>query len=313
MHTESLPQNLLQSLPKVRGRYKKNASLSGLCWFKTGGEASVMYTPADTEDLAKFLRELPSDIEVAVLGAGSNLLIRDGGFAGVIVRLGRNFNYIEKTQDAYALRVGAFTPDMAVATFAAELGIGGLEFLSGIPGTVGGALTMNAGAYGTETKDVLKAATAVTMKGELIQLSQEEIGHVYRGHSIQEDIIFVEAILEGYQQNRDIVQGKIERIKIDREMAQPIYTRTGGSTFKNPKGAKAWKLIEGVGLRGYTIDGAKISEKHCNFIENFDDATSADIEALIKLAHEKVKERYKLDLECEIRLIGKEAEHNEDG
>ena len=258
--------SLIERLPKVRGRYSENALLSRVTWFQVGGPADVLYKPADLEDLQDFLRNKPADIPVLVVGVGSNLLVRDGGVRGVVIRLGGAF--AEITADGTTVTAGAAALDLNVAKTAARAHVEGLEFLSGIPGTIGGALRMNAGAYGGETKNALKRAWAVTPEGELKELSVEDMGFSYRKSSIPADWIFVKAEFEGQTGQEQEIRDRMEEIQTKRAESQPIKSRTGGSTFKNPEGHSSWKLIDEAGGRGLTIGGAQMSNQHCNFMIN---------------------------------------------
>ena len=299
--------HLLDRLPKVRGRYTTDASLSGITWFRVGGPAEVMFRPADHDDLAEFLAARPLDVPLTVIGVGSNLLVRDGGVPGIVVRLGRGFGRLA-VEEGHRIRAGAAVPDVRVARFALDHVIGGLTFLRGIPGTIGGALRMNGGAYGRETKDVLVEARAVDRRGNITVLSNAEMGYAYRHCSAPEDLIFTEALLQGEPGEKDQIEREMNEITAAREETQPVKSRTGGSTFKNPPGGKAWQLIDKAGLRGFAIGRARVSEKHCNFLINEGGATSGDIEQLGETIRRRVKETSGVMLEWEIKRIGVPSE-----
>ena len=297
---------LLKRLPPARGRLVPNRPLAELTWFRVGGPAEVLFTPADEDDLAQFLSGLDADIAVTVIGAGSNLLVRDGGVPGVVIRLGRGFNAVELEGDAdkCLIRAGAMAPDVRVAKFALAHGIEGLTFLRGIPGTMGGALRMNAGAHGGELKDVLVSARAIDRRGRVHEVKAKELGMAYRHTAAPEDWIFTSALLRGRPGEKGEIARHMEEIQAMREEAQPTRARTGGSTFRNPPGCRAWELIDAVGLRGVRVGGARVSEKHCNFLINEGGATAAEIEALGELVRALVKETSGVELEWEIRRIG---------
>lgn len=299
---------LLKRLPKTRGRLVPEASLRDLTWFRVGGPAEVLFTPADEDDLAMFMAALPDDLPVTVIGVGSNLLVRDGGVPGVVIRLGRGFAGISVEDDA-RLRVGAAVPDVKVARVALEHGIAGLTFLRGIPGTIGGALRMNGGAYGTEIRDVLVEARAVDRKGRVISLGLKDMQYSYRHCGAPEDLVFTSALLQGEPGERDEIARQMEAVTSAREQSQPVRSRTGGSTFKNPDGAKAWELIDAAGMRGHAIGAARVSPKHCNFLINEGGARAADIEALGEEIRRRVHESSGIELEWEIRRIGIAAEN----
>ena len=294
---------LMARLPAVRGRYSQNAALSRVTWFGVGGPAEVMFRPADADDLAHFLSEKPADVPVFVLGVGSNLLVRDGGIAGVVIRLGQGFTDI--VVDGAEVRSGAGALDGNVALIAADAGVEGLEFLSGIPGTIGGALRMNAGAYGVETKDVLVRAEAVDGHGRKLSLTAADLGHSYRHSTAPEDWIFTAAVFRGRTGDRTAAARRISEIQAQREATQPIRARTGGSTFKNPPGHKAWELIDKAGCRGLKRGGAMVSDKHCNFLINTGEASAADLEALGEDVRRRVRETSGVELEWEIKRIGR--------
>lgn len=298
-------ERLVERLPPVRGRYRENVPLADVTWFRVGGPAEVVFRPADADDLAEFLSRRPADVPVTVVGVGSNLLVRDGGVAGVVVRLGRGFAGIEIT--GARVRAGAAALDVNVAVACRDAGVAGLEFLRGIPGTVGGALRMNAGAYGCETGDVLVAAEAVDPTGRTHRLGRDEMGFGYRSCAVPEEWIFTAAEFEGRPgRPRDIAE-RMDRIAEARESSQPLRARTGGSTFKNPEGAKAWELIQEAGCRGLRRGGAMVSEQHCNFLVNTGGATAADLEGLGEEVRRRVAEVTGVTLEWEIRRIGRPA------
>lgn len=294
---------LIAKLPKARGRLEPNVSMAELTWFRTGGPAEVLFTPADEDDLAAFLAELSDDVPVYPVGVGSNLLVRDGGIAGVVVRLGRGFGQLEAL-DHYRILAGAAVPDVKVARFALDRGIGGLTFLRGIPGTIGGALRMNGGAYGGETKDVLVEARGVDRKGRKLVLSNKDMNYSYRHCGAPEEIIFTAAVLQGEKGDAAQIAAAMDDITSRRESTQPVKTRTGGSTFKNPAGAKAWQLIDRAGLRGFAIGPAKVSELHCNFLINEGGATAAQLEELGETVRRRVQQTSGVELEWEIKRVG---------
>ncbi|MSO75854.1 MAG: UDP-N-acetylmuramate dehydrogenase [Alphaproteobacteria bacterium] len=293
---------LIERLPPVAGRYTPEAPLAPVTWFRVGGSAEVMFRPADVDDLRHFLASKPAEVPVTVIGVGSNLLVRDGGVPGVVVRLGKGFAPISSADGA--IRAGAGALALNVALTAAEAGLGGLEFFSGVPGTVGGAVRMNAGAYGVEVKDVLVTAEALDGRGERHGLGPSELGLAYRRSALRDDWIVVAATFRGRPDDPTAVRRRMSEIAQAREASQPLRTRTGGSTFKNPPGEKAWELIERAGCRGLRIGGAMVSEKHCNFLINTGDASAADVEALGKEVQRRVLARTGIALEWEIRRIG---------
>ncbi|WP_236869968.1 UDP-N-acetylmuramate dehydrogenase [Candidatus Bandiella numerosa] len=295
--------SFIDTLPKIRGKYRENANVGKMCWFKTHSIADVLFIPQDIDDLKYFLSNKPKDILTFVMGAGSNLLIRDGGFKGVIIRLGAGFNYVHHNgSDVVA---GSACLDLNVANYAANNSIAGLEFFAGIPGSIGGALAMNAGAYNNDTSSVLIEAKAISMTTAEIRIfSNHEIGYYYRGKNLTNDWLFYEARFHGKQGDKYEIQKAIKEIQEKRSSTQPIKSKTGGSTFKNPVNHKAWQLIDQCGLRGIKIGGAKFSELHCNFLINEGEATASDLEHLINLAKEKVKNKFDINLEEEIKIIG---------
>ena len=300
--TRSRAMPLLERLPKVRGRLTENAPLSGVTWFRVGGPAEIMFRPADREDLAHFIAGLPGGVPITVIGVGSNLLVRDGGVPGVVIRLGKGFAEIE-ARDGY-LHAGAAALDVNVARMAAEAGLAGLEFLSGIHGTMGGALRMNAGAYGRELVDVVIAAEALDAKGRLHRLDKQALCLSYRHSSVPEDWIFLGADLKTQAGDPAAIRARLAEIQSAREASQPIRSRTGGSTFANPPGGKAWELIDRAGCRGLRLGGAMVSEKHTNFLINTGNATAADIESLGETVRRRVRQTSGIDLSWEIRRIG---------
>ncbi|MBU6319594.1 MAG: UDP-N-acetylmuramate dehydrogenase [Alphaproteobacteria bacterium] len=302
-------ESLISSLPPVRGRLLPGERLAPFTWFRVGGEAEVLFIPADVEDLASFLRALPSDVPVYPIGVGSNLIVRDGGVPGVVVRLaGREFGAVVIDGDRVVAGSGAL--DATVARAAAKAGLSGLEFLVGIPGTIGGALTMNAGCYGRETKDVLEAAWGVDRTGEVRRYAASDFGFRYR-HSDPTGIIWIQAVFRGQPDDPAAIEARMNEISSRREAAQPIREKTGGSTFANPDppGApdarSAWKLVDEAGMRGARRGGAQVSEQHCNFLINTGDATAADIEGLGEDVRAAVKATSGVDLRWEIRRIGR--------
>jgi UDP-N-acetylmuramate dehydrogenase len=296
-------EKLKNRLPEVRGRLEPNYPLADLTWFRVGGPAEVLYTPADEADLADFMKGLPDDVPYYVIGVGSNLLVRDGGIPGVVIRLGRGFADV-KLDGPMRVKTGTSALDVRVARFAAENSIDALTFLRGIPGSIGGALRMNGGAYGGETKDALVEARAVDRKGNIKVLSNADMHYSYRHCGAPEDLIFTEATFEGKPGIVTEIMEAMHRITASREATQPIKSRTGGSTFKNPPGHKSWALIDAAGMRGFSIGPAKVSELHCNFLINEGGATAAQIEELGETVRAKVKAQSGVELEWEIKRIG---------
>ncbi len=288
--------------PKLRGRLLPNEPLAPLTWFRVGGPAQVLFMPEDEADLAYFMSRLPPDVPVTVVGLGSNLIVRDGGVAGVVVRLGRGFNDIKV--EGTRISAGAAVPDVRVARAAQEAGLAGLSFLRGIPGAIGGALRMNGGAYGRETKDALVEARAVDRQGRAHILSNADMHYSYRHCGAPEDFIFTQATFQGTPGDRAAIAAEMDKITESREATQPIKSRTGGSTFKNPPGKKAWELIDAAGCRGLVVGGAQVSELHCNFLINLGNASATDIETLGETVRARVKENSGVDLEWEIKRIG---------
>ena len=291
------------SLPPVRGSLKADAPLGPLVWFKAGGLAQWLFEPKDRQDLSDFLRDLDPAIPVMALGLGSNLIVRDGGVPGVVVRLGKPFAKAGQI-DATALRCGGGASGILVSSTARDAGIAGLEFLRSIPGTVGGFVRMNGGAYGRETCDILVECEVVLRSGEVVTLPHDALGYTYRHSTLPEGAVVVSAVFRGVPGEPAAIQAEMDRIAAAREESQPLRSKTGGSTFKNPDGHKAWALVDEAGCRGLQRGGAQVSEKHTNFLLNLGDATSADIEALGEEVRRRVKERSGIDLEWEIQRVG---------
>jgi UDP-N-acetylmuramate dehydrogenase len=290
-------------MPALRGRLLANEPLAPLTWFRVGGPAQVLFMPEDEADLAYFLTHLPAEIPVTVVGLGSNLIVRDGGVPGVVIRLGRGFGEIE-FEDGCKLRVGTAVPDVKVARAAADAGIAGLSFYRGIPGCVGGALRMNGGAHGRETMEVLIEARAVDRNGDIHVLPVAALHYAYRHCGAPEDYIFTEALFQGEPGDPVKILAEMDGIAAYREEVQPIKSRTGGSTFKNPPGKKAWQLIDAAGCRGLAVGDAKVSEMHCNFLINEGNASGADLETLGETVRARVKETSGVELEWEIKRLG---------
>jgi UDP-N-acetylmuramate dehydrogenase len=293
---------LKSKMPALRGRLLGNQSLAELTWFRVGGPAQVLFMPEDDDDLGYLLANLPAEIPVTVIGLGSNLIVRDGGMPGVAVRLGRGFSDI--VIDGVDVRAGAAVPDVKVARAAQEAGIAGLSFLRGIPGSTGGALRMNGGAYGRETKDALIEARAVDRAGRVRVLGNADMRFAYRHCGAPDDYIFTRATFRGERGDPAVIAAEMDKITEAREATQPVKSRTGGSTFKNPTGQKAWQLIDAAGCRGLRVGDAQVSAMHCNFLINLGNATAADIEALGEIVRQRVKEHSGVDLEWEIKRIG---------
>ena len=289
-------------LPQLRGRLLANQGLAELTWFRVGGPAQVLFMPEDDNDLAYALRNLPSGISLSVLGAGSNTIVRDGGIEGVVVRLGRGFNEVTVEADN-RVRASTAALDVLVARAAQKAGIAGLAFLSGIPGTIGGALRMNGGAYGGETKDVMVEARGIDRAGNLRTYSNAEMGFAYRHCAVPDDVIFTSAVFQGRAGDPEAIAAEMDNIKQKREASQPRH-RTGGSTFKNPPGQSAWKLVDEAGCRGLRVGEAQVSELHSNFLINLGRATAADIETLGETVRARVKQKSGVELEWEIKRVG---------
>jgi UDP-N-acetylmuramate dehydrogenase len=294
---------LKRAMPDLRGRLLANQSLAELTWFRVGGPAQVLFMPDHEADLAYFLAHLAADIPVTVIGLGSNLIVRDGGVPGVVIRLGRGFGEV-RTEAGERVRAGAAVPDVRIARIAQEAGISGLAFLRGIPGALGGALRMNGGAYGRETKDALIEARAVDRRGSISVLANGEMHYAYRHCGVPDDFIFTEALLGGMPGDPARIAAEMDQITESRGATQPIKSRTGGSTFKNPPGLKAWELIDAAGCRGLRIGDAQVSEMHCNFLINLGSASAAEIETLGETVRRRVQENSGVELEWEIKRIG---------
>jgi UDP-N-acetylmuramate dehydrogenase len=302
-----ITSSLKSAMPAFRGRLLANQSLAELTWFRVGGPAQMLVMPEDEGDLAYFLGRLAPEIPVTVIGLGSNLIVRDGGVAGVVIRLGRGFNDIAIEAGA-RVRVGAAVPDVRAAKAAQEAGIAGLAFLRGIPGAIGGALRMNGGAYGGETKDVLIEARGVDRAGNVRVYANADMHYSYRHCGAPEDVIFTQALLQGRPGDAAAIAAEMDKITESREATQPIKSRTGGSTFKNPPGNKAWQLIDAAGCRGLVVGDAQVSEMHCNFLINRGSASAADIEALGEEVRRRVRESSGVELEWEIKRVGATAQ-----
>ncbi|MDB5625665.1 MAG: murB [Tardiphaga sp.] len=303
MSFPDITQNLKVAMPALRGRLLANESLAPLTWFRVGGVAQALFTPADEDDLAYFLAHLAPDIPVIVIGVGSNLIVRDGGIEGVVIRLSpRGFGAVTASGDT--ITAGTAALDKRVAEAAAAANISGLEFYFGIPGTIGGALRMNAGANGGETKDVLIEARGVGRDGTTHTFDNAQMRFVYRGNGVDPSIVFTSATYKGVVAAPDVIHGRMAAVQAHRETAQPIREKTGGSTFKNPPGHSAWKLVDAAGCRGLRVGGAQVSEMHCNFLINTGDATAHDIETLGETVRARVKETSGVTLQWEIKRIG---------
>ncbi|MDJ0614433.1 MAG: UDP-N-acetylmuramate dehydrogenase [Rhizobiaceae bacterium] len=305
MSGAELLKKLESNLSDVRGRLLADEPMSKYTWFQVGGPADILFQPADEEDLALFLNHLPEEIPVMVVGVGSNLLVRDGGIDGVVIRLSaKGFGHVAQVSDT-RLESGTAVPDKRLAAKALEAGIGGFEFYHGIPGGIGGALRMNAGANGTETTNRVVEVHAVDRQGNKHVLTHEDMGYTYRHSAASEDLIFTRAIFEGAVQDKEIIQQGMDEVQHHRETVQPVKEKTGGSTFKNPDGHSAWKLVDAAGMRGFKVGGAQMSEMHCNFMINTGNASAADIETLGETVREKVLENFAIQLEWEIKRIGR--------
>ena len=307
--TDDVTKSVLEHLPHVRGRIVENANLARLSWFRTGGPAEILFEPADEDDLIKFLRHVPGSIPITLIGVGSNLLVRDGGVDGIVIRLGRAF--AQTRVRGNILKAGAAAMDMHVAKAAQREGASGLEFLIGVPGTVGGALCMNAGAYGREIKDVLEHAHAVDRYGHPYEFRPSDFEFGYRSCAIDPGMIFLNASFHVQNDDPAAIQQRMDEISSARQESQPIGSRTGGSTFKNPEGQKAWELIDAAGCRGLRIGDAQVSEKHCNFMINLGNATATDLEKLGEEVRARVLASTGVELEWEIRRIGKWPEEDQ--
>ena len=290
-------------LPRLEGSAERGGSLADFIWFRTGGPAEWLVRPASVADLAQFLAGLDPSVPVLAVGVGSNLIVRDGGVPGVVVRLPKALGHVH-VEPGNRLRAGGGAMGISVASKARDAHVAGLEFLRGIPGTAGGAVRMNAGAYGREVADVLVEATLVLRDGRIETWPRERFGYTYRHSEVPDGAIVVEALFEGVPGERAAIAAEMDRIAEEREASQPLRSRTGGSTFKNPPGTKAWKLIHAAGCRGLTVGGAQVSEKHCNFLLNLGDATAADIESLGEEVRRRVAEDSGVRLEWEIQRVG---------
>ena len=298
-----LVRELQSLLPSLRGRLIPDQPLAEFIWFRVGGPADAVFMPEDEEDLAYFLSRTPPEIPVTVIGLGSNLIVRDGGIRGVVIRLGRGFGAVT-VEEGNRIRSGTAVPDVRVARAAQEAGIAGLAFLRGIPGAIGGALRMNGGAYGGETRDVLIEARGVDRRGNVRVYANADMGYTYRHCGVADDVIFTEALFRGRPGDRETIAAEMDKITDSRAATQPIKSRTGGSTFKNPPGRKAWELIDAAGCRGLVLGDAQVSELHCNFLINRGNATAADIEALGETVRRRVLESSGVTLEWEIKRLG---------
>jgi UDP-N-acetylmuramate dehydrogenase len=294
------------TMPQVRGRLTPNAPLAPLVWFKSGGNAEWLFEPSDEDDLVHFMRDLDPSIPVTALGLGSNLIVRDGGVPGVVVRLGKAFAKIERI-DQVTVRCGGGASGILVSSTARDAGIAGLEFLRGIPGTVGGFVRMNGGAYGREVKDILVSARLVLRSGEVVEWPLDKLGYTYRHSQVPAPAVIIEAVFRGMPGDPEAIGAEMEAIARAREESQPLRSRTGGSTFKNPPGHKAWALVDAAGCRGIRMGDAQVSEKHCNFLLNLGSATSADIEALGEEVRRRVEAKTHIKLEWEIQRVGVQA------
>ncbi len=297
---------LKAAMPELRGRLLANESLAPLTWFRVGGPAQVLFTPADADDLAYFLKNLSSDLPLYVIGVGSNLIVRDGGVPGVVIRLApRAFGEVKAEGDI--VTAGTAALDKRVAEIAASANLAGLEFLFGIPGTIGGALRMNAGANGGETKDILVEAIAIDRHGKTHRFDNAEMKFTYRASGVDPSLIFTAARFRGTPSAPEAIRARMAEVQAHRETAQPIREKTGGSTFKNPPGHSAWKLVDAAGCRGLKVGGAQVSEMHCNFLINTGNATADDIETLGETVRERVKAKSGIELQWEIKRIGVKA------
>ncbi len=302
MAVQHFPDRLIERLPMVRGRLIENADLAKVTWFRVGGPAEVLFRPADKDDLKIFLQELPREVTVTMLGIGSNTLIRDGGIPGVSIRLGDGFSEIE-TED-HLLQVGAGAPNLKIANAARDNDLAGFEFLSGIPGGLGGSIRMNAGAFGGETGEVVVTVDGLTRTGEEVQFTRQDMGFSYRHSDAGADVIFTDATLRGQAGDRDTIMRRMAEICAERERSQPVKQATGGSTFVNPEGGTAWELIDQAGCRGLRCGNAQVSEKHCNFLINQGGASAADLEGLGEDVRRRVQDQTGIILEWEIKRIG---------
>ncbi|WP_102866892.1 UDP-N-acetylmuramate dehydrogenase [Pseudovibrio exalbescens] len=308
---EDIVSRLGSVAEEIRGRLVPNQLLSAVTWLRVGGPAELLFQPADELDLSTFLKALPEDVPVTVIGLGSNLLVRDGGLKGVVIRLPmKGFGQVNYLGD-HKLRAGACVPDKKLAEEAAKTGTGGFAFYAGIPGAVGGALRMNAGAHGTETNERVVNVNAVKRNGEIITLSNEEMGYTYRHSSAPEDLIFTSAVFQGIAQPEEAIRAEMAAVIEHREKAQPIREKTGGSTFKNPPGSSAWRVVDQAGCRGLQVGGAQMSEMHCNFMLNTGDASAYDLELLGETVRARALEKTGIHLDWEIKRLGSFEEGQE--
>ncbi|WP_420822392.1 UDP-N-acetylmuramate dehydrogenase [Sphingosinithalassobacter portus] len=302
-HDTATALETIAELPEVTGKVEHHGSLADFIWFRTGGPAEWLVRPDSVDALSEFLKALPRDVPVLPVGVGSNLIVRDGGVPGVVIRLPKAMAKLQ-VEPGNRIRVGAAAMGITVASAARDAGIAGLEFLRGIPGTVGGAVRMNAGAYGRETADILIEAMVVERDGTIRTWSREQLGFTYRHSALPDGAVVIGALFEGTAGDRAEIGAEMDRIAAEREASQPLRSRTGGSTFKNPPGEKAWQLVDAAGCRGLRIGDAQVSEKHTNFLLNLDKATSADIEALGEEVRTRVKANSGIELEWEIQRVG---------
>ncbi|CCD92717.1 UDP-N-acetylenolpyruvoylglucosamine reductase (MurB-like) [Bradyrhizobium sp. ORS 375] len=306
MSFADITSDVKAAMPELRGRLLANESLAPLTWFRVGGPAQVLFTPADADDLAYFLKHLSADLPVYVIGVGSNMIVRDGGVPGVVIRLApRAFGEVKADGDI--VTAGTAALDKRVAEVAASADLAGLEFLFGIPGTIGGALRMNAGANGGETKDILVEATAIDRHGGTHRFTNDDMKFTYRASGTDPSLIFTAARFRGTPSSPEAIRARMAEVQAHRETAQPIREKTGGSTFKNPPGYSAWKLVDAAGCRGLKVGGAQVSEMHCNFLINTGNATADDIETLGETVRERVKATSGIELQWEIKRIGLKA------
>jgi UDP-N-acetylmuramate dehydrogenase len=303
MTSEALMAHLRACSPAIRGRLLTHQPLAEFTWFRVGGPAQLLFVPEDEADLSLVLANLPQTVAVTIIGLGSNLIVRDGGVPGVVIRLGRGFGEV-RVEPGSRIRAGAAVPDLKVARTAQEHAIAGLSFFRGIPGAVGGALRMNGGAYGRETKDVVIEARGIDRNGRICVFANADMGYSYRHCGVLEEVIFTQALLQGSPGDSVAITAEMDNITQARESTQPIKSRTGGSTFKNPAGHKAWQLIDAAGCRGLRVGNAQVSEMHCNFLINLGGATAADIENLGEQVRQRVKQNCGIELEWEIKRIG---------
>ena len=303
MNFQDLTDDILKKAPALQGQLQANAPLGAMSWFRAGGVAQLLFSPADTEDLALFFKVLDPGFPILILGAGSNMLVRDGGVPGAVVQVGKSFSQVS-VEDGYRIRAGAAAPDVKVARAAAEAGISGLSFLRGIPGSIGGAIRMNGGSYGGEISDIFVSLRGVTQEGVLVELSKDDMKFSYRFCGAPDNIVFTEVVFQGAPGDRETILQEMNDITEKRSSSQPVNAKTAGSTFKNPPNAKAWQLIEAAGCRGLRVGDAQMSEKHCNFMINLGNATATDLEDLGEEVRRRVKDHSGIDLQWEVRRIG---------